>query len=60
MHQIQWILIQVLPHLLRVEVKMLWGTSLILDGNTSLILMAMVEKLNVIIVQRLWVEGYLD
>ena len=60
MLQIQWILIQVHPYLSIVEVKMLRGTGLILDGNTGLILMAMVEKLNVTIAQRLWVEEYLD
>ena len=53
MLQIQWILIQVHPYLSIVEVKMLRGTGLILDGNTGLILMAMVEKLNVTIAQRL-------
>jgi len=51
MHQIQWILIQVHPHLSRIKVKMLWETDLILDENTSLILMEIVEKLNVIIAQ---------
>ena len=41
------------PHLSRVKLKMLWGTGLIFDGNMGLILMAMVEKLNVTIAQRL-------
>jgi len=53
MHQIQWILIQVHPHLLRLEVKILREIGLILDGNTGLILMPMVEKLNVVIAQKL-------
>jgi len=39
---------------------MLLEIDMIFDGNMDFMLMKIVEKLNVTIVQRLWVEGYLD